>query len=336
MRILTKRLLIIMIFLLAFFITAICLRVGKQDNVSYSNVIGAKLVNTAKDENIDLAAESLSRQTIQIMNKKKLNLNEVYFRPSALKALNSNFMDSDSFRKNFPDGNIPNELISTPEKSVINYFSVLQQASNLTEEKKGGCGTVGYGLDPFPIAYSFLSDNNKQSMNYEEFVKSFEGIGHINLIKLLPIKVDKPNITSYFIELEILEGSSVGVTTFNYYTGELEVLGINDRYYIDSLTLSPEDFFCAAYHGWAHNAESYVETVYGNWCGLILKQYPADTDDYSKKILVDGVDDKKYMFEFARLTNGTDLLINSLVKEGRKWLPVEIDVEKCLDKNKLR
>jgi len=173
-------------------------------------------------------------------------------------------------------------------------------------------------------------------MNYEEFVKSFEGIGHINLIKLLPIKTKSSDISKYFLELEFLEGSKIGATMFNYYTGELDVIKVNNLYYIDSLTLSPEDFFCAAYHGWAHNAELYVETVYGNWCGLIMKQYTPEQDEYTKKILVDGVDNKKYLFEFAKLTNGTDLLINSLVKSENQWIPVLIDVEKLMDRNKVK
>lgn len=335
MRILTKRLLIISIFLLAFFIGAICLRVGKQESDHKNYVLGGIFTERKQDESIDLAASSLSRQTIQIMNKRMSNLNETYFRPSNLKALNSNFMNFETFSESFKDGKIPPEFLNTPEKAAINYFSVLQQASNLTQEKNGGCGTVGYGLEPFPVAYSFLSENNKSSMNYDVFLKSFEGIGHINLIKLLPITVDSKDAKKFFLELEILEGSSIGVTTFNYYTGELDVIMVNNLYYIDALTLTPEDFFCAAYHGWAHNAESYVETVYGNWCGLIMKQYAPEQDDYIKKIIVDGVDNEKYMFEFAKLTNGTDLLINSLVKKKGDWVPVQIDIEKCLDKNKV-
>ncbi len=336
MKIITKRLLIISLILLAFFITAICLRVGNEDTGQRNYVIGGSYTKKAQDKKIDLAASGLSRQTIQIMNKRMSNLNETYFRPSNLKALNSCFMEHDYFLESFKDGKIPLELINTPENSVINYFSVLQQASLLTEEKNGGCGTVGYGLEPFPIAYSFLSENNKNSMNYEEFVKSFAGIGHINLIKLLPIKIESKDVNKYFLELEFLEGSSVGVTTFNYYTGEIDVIKVNNSYYIDALTLSPEDFFCAAYHGWAHNAESYVETVYGNWCGLIMKQYTPEQDEYRKKIFVDGVDEKKYMFEFAKLTNGTDLLINSLVKIKGEWIPVQIDIEKCMDKSKVQ
>ncbi len=328
MKIITKRILIISVFLLAFFILAICLRFNSQGNSEKSYVIGGTISEIQEDVNLDLAETSLSRQTIQIMNKRMSDLNETYFRPSKLKAINNNFMEYETFRDVFKGGTAPAETINSPEKAVINYFSVLQQASNLTAEKNGGSGSVGYALEPFPAAYSFLSENNKSTMSYEEFVKSFEGIGHINLVKLIPIITDIPDRSKYFLELEILEGSSIGATTFNYYTGEMDVVKVNGLYYIDLLMLSPEDFFSAAYHGWANNAESYVETVYGNWCGLIMKQYPPQQDDYKKKIAVDGVDDQKYMFEFAKLTNGTDLLINSLVKKDGNWIPAEIDIEK--------
>lgn len=328
MKIITKRLLIISVFLLAFFILAICLRFNSQGESKTNYVIGGKITETTGDINIDLAETSLSRQTIQIMNKRMSDLNETYFRPSKLKALNNNYMEYENFKDAFKNGAVPTENINSPEKAVINYFSVLQQASNLTAEKNGGSGAVGFSLEPFPIAYSFLSENNKKSMSYEEFVQSFEGIGHINMIKLMPMITDLTDKDKYFLELEILEGSNVGVTTFNYYTGEIDVIKVDGLYYIDALILSPEDFFSAAYHGWAHNAESFVETVYGNWCGLIMKQYPPQQDDYRKKIAVDGVDDKKYMFEFAKLTNGTDLLINSLVKKDGNWVPAEINIDK--------
>lgn len=336
MKILTKRILIISTILLAFFIAAICLRVGNQESSRNHYVLGGTLMPGQTDKSVDLAATGLSRQTIQVMNKRMANLNETYFRPSNLKAINSNFMDHDTFMSYFKDNKVPEKLMDSPEASVTNYFSVLQQASNLTEEKNGGCGTVGYGLEPFPAAYGFLSENNKRDMNYDEFVQSFEGIGHINLIKLLPMAAPAQDMSKFFLELEILEGSSVGVTTFNYYTGELAVIKVNGLYYVDSLTLSPEDFFCAAYHGWAHNAESYVETVYGNWCGIIMRQYSPEQDEYRKKIIIDGVDEKKYLFEFAKLTNGTDLLINTSVKSKSKWVPVQIDVEKYLDKGKMQ
>lgn len=325
---LIRPLIIISILLLVFFISAICLRIDEQSKHLEKSVIGGLVSQAPKDVNIDLAESSLSRQTIQIINKQKLDLNEIYFRPSKQKAINSKFMDGDDFSKTFEDGKISSEFLKMPADTAINYFSVLQQAANIPEGKNVGCGSIGYGLEPFPIAYAFLTDNNKKSMTYDEFLKSFEGIGHINLLKLIPLADDSSGLVRYFIELEILESNDFGGTTFNYYTGVLDIAKVKNLYYVDALTLSPEDFFCAAYHGWAHNAESYVETVYGNWCGLIMKQYAADEDDYMKKIIIDGVDKKKYMFEFAKLTNGTDILINTLLKDKDKWVPFEIDVEK--------
>ena len=134
--------------------------------------------------------------------------------------------------------------------------------------------------------------------------------------------------------MEILEGTSTGGTSFNYYFAEMCLVNENNRYYIDSLSLMPEDFFCAPYHGWSHNAESYVEIVYGNWCGLIKKQYVPQQNEFTKEIVVDGVNGDKYMFKFAKLTNGTDFLINTLVQKEGAWVPVDIDVDKCLQKMK--
>jgi len=311
------------------------MRVRNQDELSKNYIFGG-FVNTISDDtdNKHLDATGLSRQAVAIINESMSNLNETFFRPSKLKALNNNFMDFKSFSKTFSNGTIPPSLLDSPLTSAINYFSVLQQAANLTTDKTGGCGTIGYAQEPYPIAYNFLSESNKKSIPYEEYLMSFEGIGHINLIKIIPIITKETDKYNFFIELEILEGTSIGVTTFNYYTGELNLIKANELYYIDALSLTPEDFFCAAYHGWAHNAESYVETVYGNWCGLIMKQYSPQQDDYKKNIIVDSVDNKKYMFKFAKLSNGTDLLINTLIESNDSWIPIEIDVDKCLEKNK--
>ena len=79
-----------------------------------------------------------------------------------------------------------------------------------------------------------------------------------------------------------------------------------------------------------------MDTVYGKWCNLIKKQYAPKQDDFKKEIYVDGNDGKKYLFVFARLTNGTDVQISTLVKQGSKYVPVVIDVEKCLDKDKVK
>jgi len=334
MQYLRKSIIIVSILLVIFSISAICIRVSEENETS-ENYMSGGIIHRIDDSNeSDLSYTTLSRHAISVRNSRLSNLNETYFRPSKLNALNNNFMDFEIFSKTFQNNAVPSKLIDTPLNTAINYYSVLQQAENLTEKIPGGCGTIGYSKAPYPIAYNFLSENNKKSMPYSEYLASFEGIGHINLVKIIPVTTDSKDTYKFFIELEILEGSDTGVTTFNYYTGELIIANVNGLYYVDSQVLTPEDFFCSAYHGWAHNAETYVEIVYGNWCGLIMKQYSPQQDDYKKTIIIDGTDNKKYMFEFAKLTNGTDMLINSLVKNNNEWVPVEIDVDKCVEKNK--
>lgn len=330
---LKKSIVIFSLLSLIFSISAICIRVGKE-NGTYVNYLSGGIIKRADSrDKLDLTNTTLSRHAISVRNSKLSDLNSTYFRPSKLKALNNNFMDNDIFSKTFQNNTVSSKLIDTPMNTAINYYSVLQQAANLRESQAGGCGTVGYAKTPYPIAYNFLSENNRKSMPYDEYLSSFAGIGHINLIKILPITIDSKDKFKFFIELEILEAGNNGTTTFNYYSGELNIVSVDGLYYIDSQILTPEDFFCAAYHGWSHNAETYVEIVYGNWCGLIMRQYSPQQDDYKKTIIVDGTDNNKYMFEFARLTNGTDTLINSLVNINDVWSPVKIDVDKYIEKS---
>ena len=319
-------------------IFAICVRIdGIADSTkTFSYFLGAALkkadnffYNRQKE---DQAVDSTSTLKLRIAN-----LNDIYFRPSQLKPINNNFLSFEKFNETFKNSTVvPRELLLTPQDTIINYFSVLQQAENLTEQKKGGCGTVGFAKEPFPIAYNFLSKAYQHSMPYDTFLTSFEGVGHTNLIKVIPVISDNPDQPKYFVELEVLEGTPEGSTSFNYYFGDIILTKSDGQFYIDSVQLAPEDFLCAAYHGWSHYAESYVDTVYGKWCNLIKKQYAPKQDDFKKEIYVDGNDGKKYLFVFARLTNGTDVQISTLVKQGSKYVPVVIDVEKCLDKDKVK
>lgn len=334
MRNIKKLLIVISIFILIFCIIAICIRVDEDNKNSGWRIIGGSINHNSDIMDIEISDSNLSRKTISVINKRMEDLNEIYFRPSKLKALNNVFMDLNNFNETFQSGSVPPALLDDPENAVLNYFSVLQQASNLTEAKTGGCGTIGYEKSPYPIAYDFFTENYKKLISYKEYITSFEGIGHINLIKLLPVISKESDKHKYFVELEILEGSNTGATAFNYYTGQLDLIKEKGMYHIDSFSLTPEDFFCAAYHGWAHDAELFVETVYGNWCGLIMKQYSPQTDELRKNIVIDGTDGNKYMFEFARLTNGTDLIINTFVKNNDNWLPVEINIDTYMEKAK--
>ena len=267
------------------------------------------------------------------------SMNEKYFRPSKLIALNdkkeSNEIINQFFDKKPSDIILPKELLKTPQDTVINYFSILREAENLTKDKMGGCGTVGWAKQPYPIAYNFLTTEYKNKVSYNDFLKSFEGIGHINLIKLRNITSELGPLgkIKYFVELETIEGSQKDNTYFAYYYGFITVEEKDKVYKISDMKLYGEDFLCAAYHGWRHNAEAYVDTVYGGWCKLIEKRLPTVQDGYVKNIYVKGTDGKDYRFEFMELTNGTDIEVGQYVKEkDTSWKAIKLDPEKCLKK----
>ena len=68
---------------------------------------------------------------------------------------------------------------------------------------------------------------------------------------------------------------------------------------IADMTLIGEDFLCAAYHLWQHNAEAVVDIEYGEWCKLVKKRLPTKKEGYIKKIDIIGTDGKRlsiYLF----------------------------------------
>ena len=255
--------------------------------------------------------------------------NEKYFRPSKLDAINT--VDFNTFilenQSNDPEEiTLPKALTDTPSDTIINFFSMLREA-NQGATMKVGCGTVGLEALPYPFSYAFLSSTLKKQLPYTSFLKLFENINHINLIKMVYLPSMQTIETSYLflIEFETIEGEC-----FCYYYGYLEVIFENDSYLINSLSFDKEDFFCAPYHGWQHNAELTVEIMYHNWCNLILKQYPTQQEDYIKRIVIDGSDGNQYMFVFCTLTNGTDIEIGQYKKETNDWVKVAMTPSKCL------
>ncbi|MGD6774658.1 hypothetical protein [Sutcliffiella horikoshii] len=259
---------------------------------------------------------------------------EKYFRPSSLPIKNTLFKNTQFFdpyyELNYKEIKLPATLTRTPDKTILNYFSILREAENLTPNQLGGCGTVGMAKLPFPIAYNFFTKDYKKSVSYNEYLQSFTGIGHLNLIKMnrLPDENDR---VPYFIELESIEGSFKGVTYFAYYYGYVQLKKEQNLYKIDQIKLYGEDFLCAAYHLWQHDAEAVVAIMYGEWCKLIKKQLPAKQDGYVKTINFIGTDEADYRFIFYQLTNDTDVLISQFKKNFKgNWEAIRIDPYQCL------
>ncbi|HDX9578976.1 TPA: hypothetical protein ROX88_002537 [Bacillus pseudomycoides] len=261
---------------------------------------------------------------------------EKYFRPSCFPVLNNrfNYHFFDPFiDKQYNQIVLPPSLMNSPESTIIHYFSVLREAENLTKDKKGGCGSVGMAKIPYPIAYNFFTSQYQERVSYKSYFRSFEGIGHINLIKLAPLYKDKkyPKANRYFFEIETIEGSTKGVTYFAYYYGYIYIEKESNSYKIADIELYGEDFLCAAYHFWQHNAEMVVDTKFGNWCKLVKERLPTKQEGYTKQIDVIGTDGNKYRFVFFRLTNDTDVLAAQYRKSIKgQWEFIEIDLEKCL------
>ncbi|MDQ0200368.1 hypothetical protein [Neobacillus ginsengisoli] len=168
-------------------------------------------------------------------------------------------------------------------------------------------------------------------LNYDDFLKSFQGIGHLNLIKLYGI-FDERDGRQYFFESETIEGSRKGVTYFAYYYGFVQLTKEQNHFKIQDISLVGEDFLCAAYHGWDHDAEAVVEVKYGNWCKLIKKIYPTRQHGYVKHIFINGTDGNDYLFVFIELTNGTDVEITQYKKyPNGQWIHVHMKPEKCVE-----
>ena len=265
---------------------------------------------------------------------------EQFFRPSCRTILNRRLFDYQFFDpyigKTYKEINLPPSLLETPENMLLNYFSILREAENLTSQLIGGCGTVGWARDPFSITYNFFTKNYRQKMSFPTYLSSFEGIGHTNLIKLY--KLPNPNNVQplqFFIELETINGTATGVSAFQYHYGTVSVVQEEGLYKIDAITLTGEDFLCAAYHGWRQKGEDVVDIEYGGWCKLIKKRLPTKKEGYVKTIDVIGTDGNDYRFIFIQLTNDTDELVSQLVKRKQgQWEVLHLDPTKCTENKK--
>jgi hypothetical protein len=279
-------------------------------------------------------------ETREISNGNRTRDVEKYFRPSCLSILNDRLSDFQFFQpydeKPYHEIILPPSLMNSPENTIINYFSIIREAENLTSNQIGGCGTVGMARIPYPIAYNFFTKDYQRKVSYIAYLKSFKGIGHTSLIKLNKLPAQNPAQTiPYFIELETIEGSSKDLTYFAYYYGYISIKNENNLYKIADITLIGEDFLCAAYHLWQHDAEAVVDIEYGNWCKLVKKRLPTKKEGYVKNIEIMGTDGSEYSFVFFQLTNDTDILTAQYKKSLKgKWELIKIDPEKCLKENK--
>ncbi|RDY27836.1 hypothetical protein CHL78_007475 [Romboutsia weinsteinii] len=264
---------------------------------------------------------------------------ERFFRPSKSPILNNKIEKTfyDLYGTNTSNYKIPDKFLKRPEDTIINYFSILREAANPLDDTKTGCGSLGDTRGPYPIAYKFLSEDYQKRVSYEEYLKSFENILHINLIKANQVGPDenKKDVIKYFVELETIEGTNEHKGVFAYYYGYVYLKNENGVYKIVDMKYTPENYLCAPYHGWSYDAKSFVEIEYGGWCSLIDGETRVEESGYEKKVYFKDKDKNEYYVLFYQLTDGVDIKIADYKKDkDGKWKQVYINPEKCLDKKK--
>lgn len=278
----------------------------------------------------------------QVLIKKEDSDIEKYIRPSKLPILNNRnytrnlFLDSFDNDKRLFDKKLPDSFLKNPEDTILNYYSILREAANWVEGKTAGCGTIGHSKTPYPIAYKFLSKELQKKMSYEEFLKTFENILHISLIKQkkVPLYQAPNNILRYFVELETIQGSDQkDLAYFAYYYGFIDLIKEDGLYKISDMKYYGENYLCAPMHGWAYDAEAAVQVMYGGWCKMIAKMHPLQQEEYVIHIPFKGTDGSEYKIEFYELTNDTDIEIAQYKQDDAGiWQQIHLDPNDCLEK----
>ncbi|KAF5076744.1 hypothetical protein DSECCO2_157820 [anaerobic digester metagenome] len=266
---------------------------------------------------------------------------ETYFRPSKLPVLNNKILSQEFLNENYDkkpeEISLPDSLTDSPDNTILNYFSILRDAANPVVGRSAGCGTIGDATAPYPISYQLLSTQFQKNLPYSDYVKTYENILHINLIKYhqVPMEAPQENMVRYFVEIETIEGSAKDTGVFAYYYGFVDLVKEENQYKISDIHYFGENFLCAPYHGWQWEAEGNVQIRYGEWCKLIKGDLRKSQKDYTIRIEFDGNDGYQYCIVFFQLTNGTDLEVAQYRRiSGGSWKPIFIDLEECLENNK--
>lgn len=286
----------------------------------------------------NLVEESIIDEDLEVVDSKEEYYDlERFFRPSDMAILND---DNLNVLKEFYNNNpykmeLPSKPFRSGKDTVINYFNVLREAANPLEENETGCGSLGEVKAPYPVAYNFLSKSYQKELSYKDFLDSFKNILHINLIKVnnVPSDEDNPDLLKYFVELEVIEGTKESKGMFAYYYGYIYLDKEDNGYRIVKMDYSGENYLCAPYHGWAYDAQTFVEVEYGNWCSLVDGDVIVNEDGYQKRAYYKDKDDNEYYVLFYELTNGVDKKIADYKKnEDDQWEVIYINPEKSIEK----
>jgi len=226
----------------------------------------------------------------------------------------------------------------TPEDVIKAYFGILKNAANMLNNW-GGCGTIGDATLPYSYAHELFSPSTQTQIPLKKFTDSFNGIGHITLLKVYPTFTPPKTpdtIRHYMFELEVITGASNkdktsynrGGSYFAYYYGLITTeYTPQTGWKIKEVQYLPEDFLCAPWHGWVYSSESVVEYVYKDWYNLIDKIDKKEEKDDIVYVYASNKTDK-YRFDFVKLTNGYEKLLHENIFKNDKWEEINLIKDK--------
>lgn len=256
---------------------------------------------------------------------------ERFQRPSPQPALPNPYSFSD-FDKSLGKSKISLNDLQTPEDVILAYYGILREAANMADYS-GGCGTIGNAVLPYPYAYELLSSERKQKISPDQFKASFQGIGHLTLLKLLPAYAPPgtpENVRYHMIEVEAITGAASKETNeaisgshFAYYYGIVTTQKEDAAWKIKAIDYFPEDFLCAPYHGWDFDATYLVPIIYQNWYHLIDTVDKVAKNGNGISVYASG-GGKPYRFDFVRISNGEDILLHEMVYQDGKWVETNL------------
>jgi hypothetical protein len=253
---------------------------------------------------------------------------ERFRRPSKYCPLNNPYSFKD-FKKDTDTSPLITTVFDNNSDVIMAYFGILSNASNM-EGFLGGCGSIGNSLQPYAYAYELFTPKTQKKMSLSEFMNSYQGIGHITLLKLnqayTPYNTTD-SICYYMFETESITGpshpdivgSKRGGSYFVYQYGIITVKNsFESGWKIESIDSLSEDFLCAPEHGWVYLSEYLVTFVYKDWYHIINQI--DDTKQCSDMIFIYASSlHTKYRFDFIRLTNGYDILLHENICIEGTW-----------------
>lgn len=252
--------------------------------------------------------------------------NEKYQRPSKQLPLSNPF----TFQSFEQSNNA--YVFEQPEEVIYAYYGILKEASNMLGYS-GGCGTIGDADLPYPYAYALLTAEARKNMSLKQFQHSFKGIGHITFLQCYPLPNPQNvsgNFKYFLIEIEVITGEKIKneaerepISYFAYYYGIVSIESNHNKWKIRKIDYFPEEFLCAPYHGWFYHSSDVVQIVYQDNLKLIERITDIDEVNELVYIYAEGKGNQ-YRFDFVRLTNGHELLINESIMKDGNWVQADL------------